>query len=103
MFIIPLITISYRTYPKLFLQISGSTYLGQVGTLAGWTTYKDNVDTQTCRPRKLGLPILGRNECIKSGINPAHLNDNYGCVGIVNTNSLVCGVSELYTSYYDFT
>ncbi|XP_025986342.1 vitamin K-dependent protein C [Solenopsis invicta] len=81
----------------------GSTYLGQVGTLVGWTKHKDNVDTQTCRPRKLGLPILGRNECIKSGINPIHLNDNYGCIGIVNTNSLVCendvGSSVQYRSY----
>ncbi|XP_028046585.2 vitamin K-dependent protein C [Monomorium pharaonis] len=82
----------------------GSTYLGQVGTLVGWTKNKDNNDTdQACRPRKLGLPVLGRNECIKSGINPVHLDDDYGCIGVVNTNSLVCGndvgFSVQYRSY----
>ncbi|KAH0945323.1 hypothetical protein HN011_012520 [Eciton burchellii] len=83
----------------------GSTYLGQVGTLVGWTASKseDNADTRTCRPRKLGLPILGYNECVKSGINPMNFNDDYGCVGIVGTNSLVCendaGSSLQYRSY----
>lgn len=81
----------------------GSTYLGQVGTLVGWTKQKDQADVQTCRPRKLGLPILGRNECIKSGINSEHVNDDYGCIGIVGTNSLVCkndvGSSVQYRSY----
>lgn len=76
----------------------GSTYLGQVGTLVGWTVRKldDNADVRTCKPRKLGLPILGYNECIKSGINPMNFNDDYGCIGVVGTNSLVCEVSELY-------
>jgi len=79
-------------------RFSGSTYLGQVGTLVGWTASKseDNADTRTCRPRKLGLPILGYNECVKSGINPMNFNDDYGCVGIVGTNSLVCKVGDLH-------
>ncbi|XP_070517918.1 phenoloxidase-activating factor 1 [Cardiocondyla obscurior] len=69
----------------------GSTYLGQVGTLVGWTKHDDNNDIPSCRPRKLGLPILGRNECTKAGINPSHLNDDYGCIGIVGAISFVCG------------
>ncbi|KAL6262147.1 hypothetical protein P5V15_007244 [Pogonomyrmex californicus] len=81
----------------------GSTYLGQVGTLVGWSTYKDMGDVRACRPRKLGLPILGYNECIKSGIDPIRLNNNYGCVGIVGTNSLICaddlGSPLQYRSY----
>ncbi|XP_014467234.1 PREDICTED: vitamin K-dependent protein C-like [Dinoponera quadriceps] len=83
----------------------GSTYLGQVGTLVGWTVRKlnDSGDIRTCRPRKLGLPILGYNECIKSGINSMNFNDDYGCIGIVGTNSLVCendvGSSLQYRSY----
>ncbi|XP_011878408.1 PREDICTED: vitamin K-dependent protein C-like [Vollenhovia emeryi] len=81
----------------------GSTYLGQVGTLVGWTKHKDNIGNQTCRPRKLGLPILGYKECAKSGINPTTLNDDYGCIGVVGTNSLVCGndvgSSVQYRSY----
>ncbi|XP_018347579.1 PREDICTED: vitamin K-dependent protein C-like [Trachymyrmex septentrionalis] len=81
----------------------GSTYLGQVGTLVGWTKHKDQADNAACRPRKLGLPILGQNECIKSGINAMNLQDDYGCIGIVGTNSLVCendvGSSVQYRSY----
>ncbi|KYN28215.1 Transmembrane protease serine 9, partial [Trachymyrmex cornetzi] len=81
----------------------GSTYLGQVGTLVGWTKHKDQDDNAACRPRKLGLPILGQKECIKSGINAINLHDDYGCIGIVGTNSLVCendvGSSVQYRSY----
>lgn len=70
--------------------------------MVGWTASKspDNVDTRTCRPRKLGLPILGYNECIKAGIDAMNFNDDYGCIGIVNTNSLVCEVSTLYIILY---
>jgi len=66
--------------------------------LVGWTASKsqDNVDIRTCRPRKLGLPILGYNECIKAGMDAMNFNDDYGCIGIVNTNSLVCQVSTYY-------
>jgi len=92
-----------RTIPNLLFRIPGSTYLGQVGTLVGWTKHKDQVDVQSCKPRKLGLPILGYNECIKSEINPIYLNDDYGCIGVVGTNSLVCEVSKLYMLYYNFT
>lgn len=83
-------------YLNLLVQIPGSTYLGQVGTLVGWPKHKDNNDNQTCRPRKIGLPILDNNQCIKSGVDPTHLNDDYGCIGLVGTNSLVCKVSKLY-------
>ncbi|XP_020278716.1 vitamin K-dependent protein C-like [Pseudomyrmex gracilis] len=84
----------------------GSTYLGQVGTLVGWTasTSENNSDIRTCRPRKLGLPILGYNECVKAGINAMSFNDDYGCIGVVGTNSLVCendvGSSLQYRSYF---
>lgn len=55
----------------------------------------DKVGVRTCKPRKLGLPILGYNECIKSGIDSMNFNDDYGCIGVVGTSSLVCEVSEL--------
>lgn len=75
----------------------GSTYLGQVGTLVGWTASKseNNIDARTCRPRKLGLPILGYKECIKSGMN-LNFNDDYGCIGVVGTSSLVCEVNFIF-------
>ncbi|XP_001606281.2 trypsin-1-like [Nasonia vitripennis] len=86
----------------------GSTYLGQVGTLMGWTESSGslsdgNPDTRTCRPRKLGLPILGRRECLKSGIKPENYHEESGCVGIIGSSSIVChndvGTSVLHRSY----
>ncbi|XP_046418782.1 vitamin K-dependent protein C-like [Neodiprion fabricii] len=85
----------------------GSTYLGQVGTLSGWIEGKavDASETRTCRPRKLGLPVLGYSECIKSGVSLASFHDDSGCIGVIGGNSLVCendvGSSVLYRSYAD--
>ena len=79
---------------KCILYISGSTYLGQVGTLVGWTlsTEEDTNNNRTCRPRKLGLPILGREECIRSGINSTNFHDDSGCIGVLGGSSIVCQV-----------
>ncbi|XP_026674944.1 serine proteinase stubble-like [Ceratina calcarata] len=83
----------------------GSTYLGQVGTLVGWTVgnTEDRNKNQTCRPRKLGLPILGYNECIRSGINLMNFHNDSGCAGILGGSSIVCenddGSSVQYRSY----
>ncbi|CAL7940151.1 unnamed protein product [Xylocopa violacea] len=83
----------------------GSTYLGQVGTLVGWTLSKpeDKNSNQTCRPRKLGLPILGYNECIRSGINLMNFHNDSGCAGVLGGSSIVCqndvGSSVQYRSY----
>lgn len=52
----------------------------------------DPSNNQTCRPRKLGLPILGHEECIKAGINPTNFHNDSGCVGVLGGNSIVCEV-----------
>lgn len=52
----------------------------------------DPSNNQTCRPRKLGLPILGHEECIKSGIDPTNFHNDSGCVGVLGGNSIVCEV-----------
>ncbi|XP_076222336.1 vitamin K-dependent protein C [Nomia melanderi] len=94
-----------RRISPICLPNPGSTYLGQVGTLVGWTVSKteDKNSNQTCRPRKLGLPILGYNECIKSGINPVNFHKDSGCAGVLGGNSIVCendvGFSVQYRSY----
>ncbi|XP_020707654.1 vitamin K-dependent protein C [Athalia rosae] len=94
-----------RRISPVCLPNPGSTYLGQVGTVSGWTEGKteDAADSRTCRPRKLGLPILGYNECIKSGIDSTTFHDESGCIGVIGGNSLVCqndvGSSVLYRSY----
>ncbi|XP_015606006.1 phenoloxidase-activating factor 3 [Cephus cinctus] len=94
-----------RRISPVCLPNPGSTYLGQVGTLAGWIESRtpDMTDVKTCRPRKLGLPILGYNECIKSGIDFTSFHNDSGCIGVIGGNSIVCqndvGSSVLYRSY----
>ena len=78
------------------ITIQGTTYLGQVGTLMGWTEASignNNLDARSCRPRKLGLPILGRRECLRSGVKPSNYHEESGCIGVIGTNSIVCQVS----------
>ncbi|XP_033201533.2 transmembrane protease serine 9 [Bombus vancouverensis nearcticus] len=94
-----------RRISPICLPNPGSTYLGQVGTLVGWivSTEEDTNNNQTCRPRKLGLPILGRDECIRSGINLTNFHNDSGCAGILGGSSIVCendvGSSVQYRSY----
>ncbi|CAK9813715.1 Phenoloxidase-activating factor 3 [Anthophora plagiata] len=94
-----------RRLSPICLPNPGSTYLGQVGTLVGWTESKaeDKNDNRTCRPRKLGLPILGYDECIRSGINHTKFHNDSGCAGVLGGISIVCendvGSSVQYRSY----
>ncbi|XP_017759442.1 PREDICTED: vitamin K-dependent protein C-like [Eufriesea mexicana] len=93
-----------RRLSPICLPNPGSTYLGQVGTLIGWTINEEgDKNNQTCRPRKLGLPILGQDECIRSGINLMNFHNDSGCVGVLGGSSIVCendvGSSVQYRSY----
>lgn len=62
--------------------------------MSGWTvsTTSAEINNRTCRPRKMGLPIMGKNECIKSGVNAINYHDDSGCIGIVGGNSIICNV-----------
>ncbi|XP_012288814.2 vitamin K-dependent protein C-like [Orussus abietinus] len=92
-----------RRISPICLPNPGSSYLGQVGTLAGWAESTGDSEGRTCRPRKVGLPILGYNECIKSGVDPSLFHDDSGCIGVIGGNSIVCntdvGSSVYYRSY----
>ncbi|XP_014295835.1 phenoloxidase-activating factor 1-like [Microplitis demolitor] len=80
-----------------------STYLGQVGTLLGWTETETDDEKFACLPRKIGLPILSVNECLKSGVDSKNYHDDSGCMGVLGTKSIVCsndvGTSVNYRSY----
>ncbi|XP_011302141.1 uncharacterized protein [Fopius arisanus] len=79
----------------------GSTYLGQVGTLLGWTRAEQS--SKSCLPRKLGLPVLGASECLKSGVQPGDYQDDSGCIGVIGGKSILCqddvGTAVMYRSY----
>ncbi|XP_011498157.1 PREDICTED: transmembrane protease serine 11A-like [Ceratosolen solmsi marchali] len=74
----------------------------------GWMEFggEGNPNARTCRPRKLGLPILGRRECLKSGIKPINYHVETGCLGIIGSNSIICnndaGTAILRRSYSGF-
>ncbi|XP_058791265.1 transmembrane protease serine 9-like [Phymastichus coffea] len=102
-----------RLLPVCLPDAGTSSYLGRVGTLAGWTEIErasvasdDGVAGRGCLPRKLGLPILGRRECIAGGVKPADYHEESGCIGVVGPTSIVCqndiGSSVLYRSYSGF-
>lgn len=69
-----------------------STYLGQVGTMVGWIESDSDNSKPSCLPRKLGLPILDGEKCLKSKVEPSYYHDDSGCIGIVGGNSIVCNV-----------
>lgn len=71
----------------------GSTYLGQVGTVLGWTaSTDDDSNNKSCLPKKMGLPILGTAECLKSGVEVKNYHADSGCIGVFGTKSLICQV-----------
>ncbi|XP_066591879.1 phenoloxidase-activating factor 3-like [Prorops nasuta] len=96
-------TVFEKRVQPVCLPNPGSTYLGQVGTITGWVLTEDGKNTSV--PRKLGLPILGSNECIKSGIKVENFHSDSGCIGVLGGKSFTCkedvGASVLYRSYTD--
>ncbi|KAJ8682242.1 hypothetical protein QAD02_018034 [Eretmocerus hayati] len=103
-----------RRVSPICLPQAGSTYLGTVGTVAGWTENEEHnrdeesKENRSCRPRKLGLPILSRRECLRGGIKPTHYHEESGCAGVIGPNPIFCnsdaGTSIMhrsYSGYYD--
>lgn len=81
---------------SFLVNIAGTDYLGQVGTVVGWAeeqTPEGNI-ISSCRPRKLGLPVLGPKECLRSVVDPQLLTVDKGCVGVVGGPSYICSVSH---------
>lgn len=76
-----------------FCFILGSTYLGQVATLVGWSDMAE-VDgiNFSCRPRKLGLPVLDREGCLGSVLDASFFSNDKGCAGVVGAPGVICKV-----------
>lgn len=83
------------TSEPLYLYI-GTNYRGQVATVVGWTEGQTlgGQTEATCRPRKLGLPVLGAPECHKSTAAPDSLSSDKGCIGIIGVTSHICKVTR---------
>ncbi|GLV32014.1 uncharacterized protein CBL_07773 [Carabus blaptoides fortunei] len=81
-----------RRIKPICLPTPGTNYRGQVATVAGWTAgqTQGGQTEATCRPRKLGLPVLGIAECHQSTPLAEYLSSDKACMGIVGANSYVC-------------
>lgn len=78
------------------MSILATSYLGQVATIVSWQegeTVGGQVEA-TCRPRKIGLPVLGSNECMRNFAQMEFLSSDKGCAGIVGGPSYVCKVKK---------
>lgn len=63
--------------------------MGQVATAVGWSDKDSKV---TCRPRKIGLPVLDREECLGTAPSPHVLTIDKGCIGVIGSPSMICKV-----------
>lgn len=68
----------------------GNKYVGQVATMVGWNKVENGTESSTCRPRKLGLPVLELSHCF--GAAAENINADKGCVGVVGSQNPICKV-----------
>lgn len=80
------------------LHIEDTQYLGQVATVFGWDEKEKTEETAegTCRPRKLGLPVLSHRECLGAAADGQYVSEDKGCVGVIGSISPICHVSGIY-------
>lgn len=74
--------------------MTGNFYLGQVATAVGWgeETNAEGAPIAACKPKKVGLPVLGPAECQDSVSDAQFLTNDKGCVGIIGGPSYICQV-----------
>lgn len=79
-------------------------YERKVATIASWYEglTSDELETSTCQPRKIDLPIVQSESCSGS------LQESQGCIGVVGSPSVLCkddaGSGVLYSTsagYYE--
>ncbi|CAH2012041.1 unnamed protein product [Acanthoscelides obtectus] len=108
-----LVKIERRISP-VCLASPNTRYQGQVATVFGWaetnikegppTSGQTRKITSSCRPRKLGLPVLGPKECLESTPDMAYVTQDKGCIGVVGSNTPICEVDSggpvMFRSYH---
>nr|CAH7752889.1 unnamed protein product [Callosobruchus chinensis] len=103
-----------RRVSPICLASPNTRYLGQVATVFGWA--EANIEElppppgptrkllSSCRPRKLGLPVLGPKECLEFASDINYVSEDKGCIGVVGSNTPICevdsGGSVMFRSYH---
>ncbi|XP_044761683.1 serine protease 7-like [Coccinella septempunctata] len=93
-----------RRISPICLGFPDTKYVGQVATVAGWDQSKnsDGSSSSSCRPKKVGLPVLGPSECLMSR-NVQNVSADKGCLGVLGAPSVICGSDAgspvMYRSY----
>lgn len=61
--------------------------------MVGWSDMAevDGIDF-SCRPRKLGLPVLERETCLGNVLDASYFSNDKGCAGVVGAPGVVCKV-----------
>lgn len=54
----------------------------------GWS----NNANDSCRAKKIGLPILNHIECMQNYRNSGYVTSDKGCIGVIGSISPVCKV-----------
>ncbi|KAJ8965612.1 hypothetical protein NQ314_004003 [Rhamnusium bicolor] len=83
-----------RRVSPICLAVPNTLYLGQVATVFGWSEdeTEEGPISGSCRPRKLGLPILGPTECLGAAFEPQYVSTDTGCIGVIGLPNPVCKV-----------
>ncbi|GJQ69474.1 hypothetical protein Trydic_g6581 [Trypoxylus dichotomus] len=79
-----------RRVSPICLPPGGRSYLGEVATITGWAR-DDKLDSlSNCRPLKLGLPVLGEEECVDTSPDRTFYSGDKRCAGVVGASSPIC-------------
>lgn len=76
----------------------GATYVDQVANIVGWGEGPtlDGAVVSTCRPRKIGLPILEERECLLGTTVQGSFTKDKGCAAVLGSATVVCSVSDRF-------
>ncbi|XP_017770581.1 PREDICTED: serine protease 27-like [Nicrophorus vespilloides] len=90
-----------RKINPICIALPGAKYVGQVGTVVGWA--EGSSADSSCRPRKLGLPILDYDRCVGTALDSQYTSLDKGCLGVIGAKSVICetdaGGPVMYRSY----
>lgn len=70
--------------------------MGQVATATNWFEQNNKI---TCRPRKVGLPVLDREVCLGTASSPHTISIDKGCIGVIGASSTLCTVIPNYITH----
>ncbi|XP_057667240.1 haptoglobin-related protein-like [Diorhabda carinulata] len=75
-----------RRVSPICLPSTNYEYTSQVGIVYGWSV----ADNSSCRARKLALPILKEQDCVKGVREAQYITNDKGCLGVIGSINPIC-------------